>query len=323
MTRAGRTRRVALGVVAGIIITTIVGVLFLRFQPMGDEDERGVLNGLRVEFAPCPASLVVQPGTDLYRDCVGPVDDLDVRVTAAGFDARRDDVTDRFGVEDLPAGPIRLQVAGVADGTVDVLSCRSYAQSTETEGVIASLVPEIAYSVEPMTASIVAQPYTISGWPDNRWQATVADPTDEQLADRPDLFSTTFRCTWFLLPPGSVTDRPGIVRTYTSTATVGAPAIHVLGPGAAADVSQSIADPLTTDPIPTFDLLSPGSGLSATTGDSWIDHYLLPAGSWTVTDRTTGREALVDLAPGQTTRVVSVVAINPSGTGTPAATPIP
>lgn len=322
MTRPGQARSVALGAVVGIVVTTVVVLLLSRVGSLGSPDGPGVRNSLQVEVASCLIGLVVRPGTDLYRDCIGPVDGLDVRVTAAGFDARRDDVKDRFSVEGLPAGPIRLQADGVADGTVDVLSCRSYAQSTGTEGVVASLVPEIAYSTEPMTASIIAQPYVISDGPDAQWQATMADPTDGQLADRPDLYGTVFRCTWFLLPPGSVTDRPGIVRTYTSTATAGEPEIHVLGSGAAADPSQSVTDPLTTEPIPTFDFDSHGDGTTLTTGDSWIDHYLLPAGSWTVTDRTTGRQATVDVAPGQTTRVVSVTGIRSPGSGTPVATPL-
>ncbi len=322
MTSPGRGRLIAGVCLAVAVIATAAAILLIRVGPWSDPDDPGVLNGLRLEIAPCPANLVVQPGTDLYRDCTGSASDRDLRVTVAGV-AVSPGVSGELAIEDLPAGPIGLRVDGVAAGTVDVLSCRSYAQSTGTDGVIASLVPEIAYGIEPMTAAIIAQPYTLQGWPDNQWRATAANPTEDQLADRPDLFDTLFRCTWFLLPPGSIADRPGVIRSYTSTDTTGEPAIHVLDPGSGADSSQSISDSPTTAPIPTFAFRSLGDGTTVTTGDSWIDHYLLPTGSWTVTDRTTGRQATVDIGPGQTVRVVSVVAITAPGTGSPVATPIP
>lgn len=309
---------------AAIVVAALIVVLLLRVGPLANAEDPVALNRLRVDFAACPTDLVVQPGTNLYRECVGAVSDLDVRVTAEGFAVSRDGITDGFAVDDLPSGLLRLQVKGVTTGTVDVLSCRSYAQSIEPEGIIASLVPEIAYGIEPMTAAIVAQPYTMSGWPANRWQATAADPTDDQLADRPDLFDTVFRCKWFLLPPGSVTDRPGIVRSYTSTDTVGEPAIHVLGPGGSSDLTAPTEPMPGTEPVPTFDFRSLTDGRTMTTGNNSIDHYLLPAGSWTVTDRTTGRQATVDVGPGQTTRVVSVTAIvapNPAPLGTPVPAP--
>ena len=71
----------------------------------------------------------------------------------------------------------------------------------------------------------------------------------------------------------------------------------------------------------TFDFRSTIDGTVMTTGDNWNDHYVLPAGTWIVTDRTTAREAVVDIAPGQTVRVVSVTTIEPMPTATPGTAP--
>lgn len=306
--------------IALIAIATLAAFA-LRFGPFADDPGPALLNRLNIDFALCPPDLVVVSGTNLYRACREPVASLDVQVSSGDIETTLSAIQDEVAVDDLPNGAIQLHVDGVAAGTVDILSCRSYAQDEQGLNLLMTLVPPIAYASEPMTASIIAQPYIITGWPDNRWQATAADPTSDQLAEQPSVYGTVFRCNWFLLPPGSLSERPGLVRSWTATDYLGEPAIHVLGPGGGGDASSPSID--TADPplADAFDFRSTTDGSLATTGDSWIDHYVLSPGTWVISDRTTGRQALVDVAPGQTSRVVSVSAIEQLATGTPASTP--
>lgn len=301
-----------------VIALAVATALVLRTGLFADEPDRIALNGLDIDFALCPPTLVVRPGADLYRECREPVGGLGARISSGERDVHLSDLEEGLAVDGLPNGAIRLEVDGVAPGTVDILSCRSYAQDEEGRNNLMSLVPAIAYGSEPMTASIIAQPYIITSWPENRWRTIAADPTAAQLETQPSVYGTMFRCSWFLLPPGGIAARPGLVRSWTATDSLGEPAIHVLGPGGDGDASSTNLDGQET-PVPgSFAFRSTLDGSVATTGDSWIDHYLLPAGSWVVTDRTTGRQATVDIAPGQTTRVVSVTSIVPLSVATPA-----
>ena len=321
--RMRRTFRTGLLIGCGIALIAVIALaaattLVPRTGLFADEPDRIARNGLDLAFALCPATLVIGPGTDLYRDCREPVTGLDARISSGGRNVHLTSVEEDLAVDDLPNGAIRLHVDGVAPGTVDILSCRSYAQDEEGRNTLMQLVPAIAYGPEPMTASIIAQPYIVAGWPENRWRATAADPTAAQLDTQPNVYGTTFRCNWFLLPPGSIAERPGLVRSWTATDFVGEPAIHVLGPGGDVDASSTTFDGQAAQVPESFMFRSTLDGSVVTTGDSWIDHFLLPAGSWVVTDRTAGRPAVVDIAPGQTTRVVSITAIVPLPVATPA-----
>lgn len=322
----GRPRRngLLIGVVAAtvaLVAVATVAAFALRFGPFADDPGPVARNRLNVDFAVCPPDLVVAPGTDVSRECGEPATGFNVQVSAGDVSEARSSVSGDVAFDDLPNGAIRLHLTGVADGTTDILSCRSYAQDERGLDQLMSLVPSVAYGAEPLTASIIAQPYVITGWPDNRWRATAADPTSDQIAKDPSTYGTVFRCTWFLLPPGSVDERPALIRSWTATDYRGEPAIHVLGPGGDGDASSTNSDTGSPPPGGTFTFRSTIDGTTATSGDGPNDHYVLPAGTWAVTDRTTGRRATVDLAPGQTTRVVSVTAIEPLVPGTPAGTP--
>lgn len=320
--RPGRLNGIVVVLVALIGIGT-VAAFALWADPFGDDPDPVALNRLAIDFAQCPPDLPIAPGTDVYRECREPVAGRDVQVASGDTEVTRSSVGHEVAFDNLPNGVIRLRVDGVADGTTDILSCRSYAQDEQGLDQLMSLVPPVAYGAEPMTASIIAQPYVVTGWPDNRWQAVAADPASDQIAEQPSIYGTVFRCTWFLLPPGSVDGRPGLVRSWTATDYLGEPAIHILGPGGDGDASSTNTDPVDPSTADAFDFRSTVDGTIATTADNGIDHYVLPAGTWVVTDRATGRQATVDIAPGQTTRVVSVTAIEPFTPGTPAATPVP
>ncbi len=319
-----RTFRTGLLIGSGIALIAVIALavattLVSRTGLFTDAPDRIALNRVDIDFALCPPTLVIEPGTDLYRECREPVAGLDARISSGERNVHLPSLDGDMAVDDLPNGAIRLEVDGVAPGTVDILSCRSYAQDEEGRNNLMSLVPAIAYGPEPMTVSIIAQPYIVTGWPENRWRAIAADPTATQLDAQTNVYGTTYRCNWFLLPPGSIASRPGLVRSWTATDSLGAPAIHVLGPGGDGDASSTNLDGQETPVSGTFAFRSTLDGSIATTGDSWIDHYLLPTGSWVVTDQTTGRQATVDIAPGQTTRVVSITSIVPL----PVATPTP
>ena len=204
------------GWLVGTVITAIalvaiatVGALETRVGPFGEDAGPVALNRLAIDFALCPPDLPIAAGTEVERECREPVAGLDVQVASGDTEAARSSIGEEVAFDDLPNGAIRLHVDGVADGTIDVLSCRSYAQDERIIGNVMSLVRQVAYGTEPMTASIIAQPYVIAGSPDNRWQAVAADPTAEQLAGQPATYGTVFRCTCFLLPPGGLAGRPG------------------------------------------------------------------------------------------------------------------
>ena len=313
-------RRVGIGI--GVVYACIVlAFLAPRVGPFAIEDDPVIVNRIQVDFFECPADVAIVGGLSPLRHCYGVQDEVTVHMIADRTDVTADTQGSRLVMASLPTGPLRMQVSGVAPGTVDVLSCRSYAQNDGEDQVILSVVPQIAYGDEPMTASILTHPYVVSDWPTNRWVANAANPTDEQVEARRDLYVGSYICQWFLLPPGSVAERPGVVRTYTATDLAGEPLIHVLGPGGPVDGSVTNIPLSGAVPPDAFDFRSTGGGAPATTGDTWYEPYLLPAGTWVVTDRATGHTATVDVAGGQTTRVVSITAIATPQPATPAATP--
>lgn len=318
-----RERRIAAIVIAFAGLVAL-GIFLPMIGPLAKTDKPVLLNQLQIDFHQCPADLPVGAGLNALRSCGGIRNEVDVRLTSDGADVSASTVDNRFSTFRLPMGPLRLHVDGVAEGTVDVLSCRTYVQDDEGADVVLSVVPQIAYGTDPMTASIITQPLLMANWPANRWVANAVDPPKDRLEEDKPLYAESIRCEWFLLAPGTVTERPGVVRTYTTTDSAGEPMIHVLGPGGPVDGSAPNVESSPLRPVDTFDFRSTTNGTGATTGDSWIDHYLMPAGTWVVTDRTTGHQATVDIAPGQTTRVVSVTAIvapNPATPGAPG--PIP
>ncbi len=312
------------GLVLGVIYAiAVLGLLASSFGPFAESDGPVIVNRLQIDFIECPANAAITPGVSLLRVCRGLSSDLTLRMTADGTEFTREPEANRIAMANLPVGSLRMRVDGTPDGTIGLLSCRGYAQNDGTDEVVLMDVPEIAYGTEPMTASLLAYPYLVPDWPDNRWVANAADPTDEQLEARPDLYGGQYLCDWFLFPPGSFAERPGLVRTNTATDSAGEPLIHVLGPGGGVDGSAPNVPLGISAPVDTFDFRSTADGTTATTSDTWFEPRLLPAGTWVVTDRTTGHTATVDIASGQTTRVVSITAIDPLERSTPAAaTPV-
>ena len=312
--------------VAGIAVITlailvVLGTVLPRLDLFPEETRPPGLHRLEINFALCPPGPALTTGTDLYRYCSGFLNEVNVRLTADGVDLSRRSVDNAGAFFALPSGPWRLAIDGPADGTVDVLACRANARDAAGTGILASTVPEVAYGTEPLTASIIAQPYLLYGWPDNRWLASPVDPSVDEMAMDPRLYATAIQCDWFLFPPGTIAERPGIVRTYTGIDAFGEPVVHVLGSGGPADATKR---PATGDRTVTrFALRSMIGGMTATTSDDWIAHYLVPAGSWVVVDRTTGHQATVDIAPGQVTRVVSVTVPDEPDGMPPAATLAP
>lgn len=292
-------------VAALVVLAAAVGAalaLFLVRQP--DDTLTVPFNRLSVEVHVCPAGASAA-GANLSRTCTGAVPAMTVVVVADGFERRIEDVTDRFAIETLPSGDVRLTVAGAPHGSVGLLSCRSYAQDERDRDALLSLAPEVAYRPDPMSASLLLNPYIVL-WPDSRWAAIPADPTDEQLDEAAYRYGAAVRCDWFLLPPGGT--RPGIVRNWPGTDAVGEPALHVVGPGGGGAPGLGNATPAPGAPTSggfTYRSLG-GDGTTVTLDGSTSDVYALPPGSWTVTDTVTGETATVDLAPGQTVRVISV-----------------
>ena len=312
------------GIVVGVIYAiALLGLLTSTVVRFVESDAPVIVNRLQIDFIDCPADAASQPGASLLRVCRGLSSDLTLRVTADGTDFTREPQANRITMANLPVGSLRMRVDGAPEGTIGLLSCRGYAQNDGADEVVLTDVPQIAYGTEPMTASLLAYPYLVSDWPVNRWVANAADPTDEQLDARHDLYGGQYLCDWFLFPPGAFIDRPGLVRTNTATDSAGEPLIHVLGPGGGVDGSAPNVPLGVSAPVDTFDFRSTTDGATATTSDTWYEPRLLPAGTWVVTDRTTGHTATVDIASGQTTRVVSITAIAPPGVATPAATPLP
>ncbi len=313
-------RRVGIGI---LIVYACIVLAFLapRVGPFASSDRPVIVNRLQIDFFACPTDLAIVGGFSPLRHCFGVQDEVTVRMMADRTDFTEETVGSRLTMSNLPTGPLRMTVTGVAPGTVDVLSCRSYAQNEGEDNVILSVVPQIAYGVEPMTASVLAHPYVVSDWPANRWVANAADPTDGEFRARRDLYDGSYICQWFLLLPGSVAERPGVVRTYTATDSAGEPLIHVLGPGGPVDGSTTNVPLSGAVPPDAFDFRSTGGTAPATTGDTWYEPYFLPAGTWVVTDRATGHMATVDIAAGQTTRVVSITAIATPQPVMPSVTP--
>lgn len=314
-------RRVGIGI-AVVYACIVLAFLAPRVGPFATEDDPEIVNRLQVDFFECPVDVAIVSGLSPLRHCYGVQDEVTVHMTADRTDVTADTAGARLTWASLPTGPLRMQVTGVAPGTVDVLSCRSYAQNDGDDDVILSVVPQIAYGDEPMTASVLSHPYVVSDWPANRWVAEARDPTDEQVEARRDLYVGSYICQWFLFPPGSVAERPGIVRTYTATDSAGEPLIHVLQPGGPVDGSETNVPLGGGVPPGAFDFRSTSDGAAATTGDTWYEPYILTAGTWVVTDRATGHTATVDIAAGQTTRVVSITAIATPTPATPDATPV-
>ncbi len=321
-----RSKRIwrRVGIVAGVIYAiALLGLLTSTIVRFVESDGPVIVNRLQIDFIDCPADAASQPGVSLLRVCGGLSSDLTLRVTADGTNFTREPEANRISMANLPMGSLRMRVDGAPDGTIGLLSCRGYAQNDGADEVVLMDVPQIAYGTEPMTASLFAYPYVVSDWPDNRWVADAADPTDEQLDARHDLYGGQYLCDWFLFPPGALTDRPGLVRTNTATDSAGEPLIHVLGPGGGVDGSAPNVPIGVSAPVDTFDFRSTADGATATTSDTWYEPFAFPAGTWVVTDRTTGHSATVDIASGQTTRVVSITAIAPPESATPAVTPLP
>ncbi len=312
------------GVVVGVIYAVaLLGLLASTVVRFVESDSPVIVNRLQIDFIDCPAAAASQPGVSLLRACRGLSSDLTLRMTADGTDFTREPESNRITMANLPVGSLRMRVDGAPEGTESLLSCRGYAQNDGADEVVLMDVPQIAYGAEPMTASLLAYPYVVSDWPGNRWVANAADPTDEQLEARHDLYGGQYLCDWFLFPPGAFTDRPGLVRTNTATDSAGEPLIHVLGPGGGVDGSAPNVPLGVAAPADTFDFRSTADGTTTTTSDTWFEPRLLPAGTWVVTDRTTGHTATVDVAPGQTMRVISITAIVAPERSTPVgATPI-
>lgn len=306
-TPGNRVRVVAtLIVLAAATGAAVVLALFLVRQP--DDTLPVPFNRLAVEVHACPAGASAA-GTNLSRTCTGAVPAMTVEVVADGFERRIEDVTDRFAIETLPSGDVRLTVADAPPGSVGLLSCRSYAQDERDQDALLSLAPEVAYRPDPMSASLLLNPYIVL-WPDSRWAAIPADPTDAQLDEAAYRYGASVRCDWFLLPPGET--RPGIVRNWPGTDVVREPALHVVGPGGGGAPGLGNATPAPGGPIPggfTYRSLA-GDGTTITLDGSTTDVYALSPGSWTVTDKVTGETATVDLAPGQTVRVISVRSVD-------------
>lgn len=311
----------AFGGLSIIGLLVAAGAFLLDRGPFANtREEIETLSRVVIDVRLCPAG-TIGVGTNADAICIDDIAGVSVRVTGNKVD-EQSPIRDRLDAsfDRLPITPLSLSLEGVAAGTTDVLSCRTYAIYADTEEVAGSVALPVSYGGHPLTATIQPLPYLHLGFPDNRWQATAEIPSANEAAANPLRYVRVVRCKWFLLPPGAFSERPGLVRTYTSAASAGEPDIHVLGPGGPTDVSApTFPDNAASGPV-TFDLRSQIDGTTFATNDNAIDGYLVPAGTWVVTDRTTGQAATLDVAPGQTVRIVSVIAIVPPGGATPAAT---